>query len=369
MCSNQYCELNPFACNSNGSNRSIYDDCYYAHQVHDETSPFIYQMYEGKYENCGKCRKDNFYHPYDLVDVESELRNETRPMSRCGGWKYNPNYNIPACRTFKSQPTMYENPTKRYYYNDNPLNKQISHYYAQSQPNIGKCCSMSMQCRPNNQNKSRPPRPVNKSRKSLFESIVSKITNNSSTTSNQNKATVPPSSTTSSTTSTSVPTTTTTIETPDSTTTTIESPSTTSTQDIIAAVGSEAIATDEPVTATTTTTNDDNTITVTDIVAEPTDDSVIITETSTDAVVTNDGTTEGFTPIRSRKNKKVIKKEYFGNICRNNQLSSSTCRCNLRGFSTFDPSVPVVYPPELCPIVFNNIKKPTNPGYYIPRYI
>ena len=101
MCSNQYCELNPFACNSNGSNRSIYDDCYYAHQVHDETSPFIYQMYEGKYENCGKCRKDNFYHPYDLVDVESELRNETRPMSRCGGWKYNPNYNIPACRILK----------------------------------------------------------------------------------------------------------------------------------------------------------------------------------------------------------------------------------------------------------------------------
>jgi hypothetical protein len=43
----------------------------------------------GKNENCGKCKYDKFWHPYDLVDVESELRNQTRPASKCGAYRYN----------------------------------------------------------------------------------------------------------------------------------------------------------------------------------------------------------------------------------------------------------------------------------------
>ena len=71
---NRICEKDSHLCNNNGSNRLIYDDCYYNQYIHGSVSPFIYQMYEGKFENCGKCRKDHFYHPYDLVDVERELK-------------------------------------------------------------------------------------------------------------------------------------------------------------------------------------------------------------------------------------------------------------------------------------------------------
>lgn len=33
--------------------------------------------------------------------------------------------------------------------------------------------------------------------------------------------------------------------------------------------------------------------------------------------------------------------------------------------STFDPSNPIVMPPEACPIINNNLKRPTNPGYVL----
>ena len=73
---NTFCKQNPHACNLNGaSNRLIYDNCYYNQWLKDSTDPFNYQLYEGKFENCHKCRGNYFYHPYDLVDVESELRN------------------------------------------------------------------------------------------------------------------------------------------------------------------------------------------------------------------------------------------------------------------------------------------------------
>lgn len=76
--------------NQGSSNRLIYDNCSYAQWVYSSTEPLNYQLYMGKNENCGKCRADKFWHPYDLVDVESELRNQTRPASNCGMYKYNP---------------------------------------------------------------------------------------------------------------------------------------------------------------------------------------------------------------------------------------------------------------------------------------
>ena len=77
--------------NQGSSNRMIYDNCSYAQWEYTSTEPFQYQMYMGRNENVNKCRKDKFWHPYDLVDVESELRNQTRPNSKCGINKYNPN--------------------------------------------------------------------------------------------------------------------------------------------------------------------------------------------------------------------------------------------------------------------------------------
>jgi hypothetical protein len=82
-----------------GSNKLIYDNCDYNQWYHDTTSPYEHVTYEGKFENCGKCREKYFLHPYDLVDVESELRNQTRPASRCGSWKYNPNIPQNKCVT------------------------------------------------------------------------------------------------------------------------------------------------------------------------------------------------------------------------------------------------------------------------------
>ena len=250
----EYCEQNPFACDNNGSNRLIYDDCFYKQYLYGSVSPFVYNMYEGKFENCGKCRKDKFYHPYDLVDVESELRNQTRPMSACGGWKYNPNTKQPACQTTKSQPIKFESPNRRYVYNDNPTEKLVSHYYKDYQPNIV-------------------------------------ISNNK----------------------------------------------------IIPETKQVEIKQDEPL-------------------------PYLKTE--------EEKTVENFKIIKNKQtNNRKITKEEFAPIPNpmltqpTKCMNSDTCRCNLRGFSTFDNSVPVVYPPEICPIVFNNIKKPTNPGYYIPQYI
>lgn len=71
-------------------NRLIYDNGAYKKELFESTSPLMYQLYEGKHENSKKCKKDKFVRPYDLVDIESELFNLTRPNSRCPELKYNP---------------------------------------------------------------------------------------------------------------------------------------------------------------------------------------------------------------------------------------------------------------------------------------
>ena len=77
--------------NIGGSNRQLYDTCNYQKQLYESTAPLAYQLYFGAVENCNKCRVDRFYTRFMLVDVESELRNQTRPLSKCDQFKYNPN--------------------------------------------------------------------------------------------------------------------------------------------------------------------------------------------------------------------------------------------------------------------------------------
>jgi hypothetical protein len=77
--------------NIGGSNRLPYDVCAYQKKLYESTSPLGYQLAEYKFENCTKCRQDKFYRPFDLVDVESELKNITRLASKCPEKKYNPN--------------------------------------------------------------------------------------------------------------------------------------------------------------------------------------------------------------------------------------------------------------------------------------
>ena len=77
--------------NFGSSNRTRYDRCAYQKELYESTSPLSFKLYEGQFENCDKCMyKNQFWRPFDLVDVESELLNITRPLTRCPQFKYNP---------------------------------------------------------------------------------------------------------------------------------------------------------------------------------------------------------------------------------------------------------------------------------------
>ena len=78
--------------NLGSSNRTAYDKCNYQKRLHESTQPLSYALYEGKYENCSKCIYDKFYTPMDLVSIESELRGQTRPLSNCDQFQYNPHH-------------------------------------------------------------------------------------------------------------------------------------------------------------------------------------------------------------------------------------------------------------------------------------
>lgn len=69
-----------------------YDPCAYNKELSESTAPYAYMMYDGKYENCNKCVYDHYTRPFDgdIIDVDSELSNRTRPASKCPSRKYNP---------------------------------------------------------------------------------------------------------------------------------------------------------------------------------------------------------------------------------------------------------------------------------------
>ena len=75
------------------SNRQIYDCCAYAQALQQSVDPLQYDLYFGAVENCNKCidEKAWFKQDKEIVDIESDLRNITRPLTRCDGYKYNPN--------------------------------------------------------------------------------------------------------------------------------------------------------------------------------------------------------------------------------------------------------------------------------------
>jgi hypothetical protein len=72
------------------SNRRIYDNCDYEKSLYESTSPLAYMLNFNAHENCSKCIYDKFYTKYQLVDVESELKNLGRPLSRCDQNLYGP---------------------------------------------------------------------------------------------------------------------------------------------------------------------------------------------------------------------------------------------------------------------------------------
>ena len=80
------------SCNQGFSTRLPYDQCAYVKDLTESTAPYSYQMYDGKYENCKRCVFDKYPRPFDgdIVDIESELRNQTRNASKCPSKNYGP---------------------------------------------------------------------------------------------------------------------------------------------------------------------------------------------------------------------------------------------------------------------------------------
>lgn len=75
------------------SSRLPYDPCAYQKRLSESTAPYAYAVMPDYFENCNKCVFDKYTRPFDadVVDVESELYNITRPSSKCPSRKYNPN--------------------------------------------------------------------------------------------------------------------------------------------------------------------------------------------------------------------------------------------------------------------------------------
>ena len=87
------------------SNRQIYDCCKYSQDLQQSVDPLQYNLYFGAQENCTKCidKKAWFKQDKQIVDVESELWNITRPLSDCDIHKYNP-----ECKTSPSCISTYD---------------------------------------------------------------------------------------------------------------------------------------------------------------------------------------------------------------------------------------------------------------------
>lgn len=85
--------------NQGSSNRGKYDLCNYNLALRESTDPLAYRLYLGAQESCNKCVYDKFYVKYqpEIVDVESDLKNITRPLSSCPQYMYSP-----TCRTSAS---------------------------------------------------------------------------------------------------------------------------------------------------------------------------------------------------------------------------------------------------------------------------
>jgi len=84
------------------NNRLMYDVCAYETRIKESTNPLAYQLNTIKYENCNKCRHElglvgaqsASLITGNLVDLENDLRGQTRRLSQCPSKQYHPSKNI-----------------------------------------------------------------------------------------------------------------------------------------------------------------------------------------------------------------------------------------------------------------------------------
>ena len=119
------------------SNRLSYDSCAYEKTLQQSTGPLDYMLYTGKYENCAKCRMEfgvvggNGVSLFsgNLVDLESDLRGQTRQASLCPSKSYSPDckncnnkMNGLPCSSNECKPKMMHQPSCQIqYYPKTPL--------------------------------------------------------------------------------------------------------------------------------------------------------------------------------------------------------------------------------------------------------
>jgi hypothetical protein len=99
-------------------NRLSYDNCTYRQDLRQSVGELSYVLDPAKYENCNKCRHElglvggtNVSHNKgNLVDLENDLRGQTRPFTKCPDYKYHPNQNsdekvhLPSCQMIDYKP-------------------------------------------------------------------------------------------------------------------------------------------------------------------------------------------------------------------------------------------------------------------------
>ncbi len=79
-------------------NRLRYDTCAYSRDLAESVAPIDYVINPIKYEHCNKCRMELgvvggtavSHVSGNLVDLENDLFNITRPGTRCPKYKYHP---------------------------------------------------------------------------------------------------------------------------------------------------------------------------------------------------------------------------------------------------------------------------------------
>ena len=80
------------------SNRLSYDTCAYKVDINQSCGPLSYLLNPMPYENCNKCRhefgllggQDVSHIKGNMVDLENDLRGQTRLATRCPSKKYAP---------------------------------------------------------------------------------------------------------------------------------------------------------------------------------------------------------------------------------------------------------------------------------------
>jgi len=85
--------------------RSIYDSCLYAKRLNENQGTLQYNLDTNKFYNCNSKRIDFgilggnavSLTTENLVDLESDLRNQTRLYSRCPTRKYRPTCDVNQC--------------------------------------------------------------------------------------------------------------------------------------------------------------------------------------------------------------------------------------------------------------------------------